>query len=256
MAVNSLRGAAADGGNRRRRKSSTTGKTRGGEADVKSAKGARARARIKEAALAVLEREGYHHMRIADVTREAGVAQGLFYHYFSDLKSLTLEVLRDFINPAQDVADIERDVPKGDWYGRIYAHNYLVVNGYARRPGVMRCLLQMADEDAEFSAELTEAYREQLMWLVKLMPRLFPAVRFKRHQALMTVYALAGIGEGLLREYFVNRSQTLRAAGLSTEQFAELLSTMFYRALFLEHPPEAQLKYTRNLANMTRPIAE
>jgi AcrR family transcriptional regulator len=219
---------------------------------VKTAKGARARAKLKAAALTVLEREGYHRMRIADVTREAGVAQGLFYHYFDDLKSLTREVLEDFVNPARDLESIERDVARGDWYGRIYAHNLVVVSSYAKRPGVMRCLLQMADEDPAFSAALRESYREQLMWLVKLMPKLFPDVRFKRHQALVTVYALAGIGEGLLREYFINGSRTLRAADLSVAQFTELLSTMFYRALFLEHPPSDKLKYTRNLAAMQR----
>ena len=74
---------------------------------TRSARGARARARLKAAALVVLEREGYHKMRIADVTREAGVAQGLFYHYFTDLKSLTLEVLTDFANPATDLARVE-----------------------------------------------------------------------------------------------------------------------------------------------------
>ena len=219
---------------------------------TKSAKGERARANLKKAALAVLEREGFHRMRIADVTREAGVAQGLFYHYFDDLKSLTLEVLEDFINPARDAATIERDVAKGDWYGRIYAHNQLVVASYAKRPGVMRCLLQMADDDAAFSAALRSAYQEQLMWLVKLMPKMFPDVRFKRHQALMTVYALAGIGEGLLREYFINQSDTLLASNLSEPQLTELLSTMFYRALFLEHPPAERLRYTANLASMRR----
>ena len=44
---------------------------------TRSARGAKARARLKAAALVVLERQGYHKMRIADVTREAGVAQGL-----------------------------------------------------------------------------------------------------------------------------------------------------------------------------------
>jgi len=219
---------------------------------TRSARGARARAGLKAAALAVLEREGYHKMRIADVTREAGVAQGLFYHYFKDLKSLTLEVLTDFANPASDLAIVEKDVPRGDWYKRIYAHNLIVVSSYSRRPGVMRCLLQMADEDSEFSATLRNSYREQLMWLVKLMPGMFPEARFEKHQALMVVYALAGIGEGLLREYFINQSQTLRAAQLSVEEFTELLSTMFYRALFLEHPDPDQLTYTRNLAAMAR----
>jgi len=60
------------------------------DTQTKTARGARARAGLKAAALVVLEREGYHKMRIADVTREAGVAQGLFYHYFKDLKSLTI----------------------------------------------------------------------------------------------------------------------------------------------------------------------
>jgi AcrR family transcriptional regulator len=220
---------------------------------ARSARGARARAGLKEAALAVLERQGYHKMRIADVTTEAGVAQGLFYHYFPDLKSLTLEVLTDFARASNDPQVIEKNVPRGDWYARIYAHNLLIVRSYARRPGVMRCLLQLSDEDEVFSAMLRENYRNQLMWLVDLMPKLFPEVRFRKNQALMVVYSLAGIGEGLIREYFINESKTLCAAQLSVEQFAELLTTMFYRALFLQHPAEEQLKYTRNLTRMVRP---
>jgi AcrR family transcriptional regulator len=217
-----------------------------------SARGERARAGLKEAALAVLERQGYHKMRIADVTTEAGVAQGLFYHYFTDLKSLTLEVLTDFAMASNDPLEIEKNVARGDWYARIYAHNLVVVRSYAKRPGVMRCLLQMADEDEAFSGMLRENYRNQLMWLVDLMPKLFPDVRFKKHQALMVVYSLAGVGEGLIREYFINESKTLRAANLSLEQFAELLTTMFYRALFLQNPDEKQLKYTQNLTRMVR----
>jgi len=177
----------------------------------------------------------------------------LYYHVFQDLKSLTLEVLTDFATPATDWEAIEKDIARGDWYGRIYAHNLLVVNSYAGRPGVMRCLLQMADEDLEFSAMLRESYRQQLMWLVELMPGMFPEVKFKKHQALMVVYSLAGIGEGILREYFVNESKTLRAAQMSSEQLAELLATLFYRALFLENPSSKQLRYTRNLAAMARP---
>jgi AcrR family transcriptional regulator len=217
-----------------------------------SARGERARAGLKKAALAVLERQGYHKMRIADVTGEAGVAQGLFYHYFTDLKSLTLEVLTDFAMASNDPLEIEKNVSRGDWYARIYAHNLVVVRSYAKRPGVMRCLLQMADEDEAFSGMLRENYRNQLMWLVDLMPKLFPDVRFRKHQALMVVYSLAGVGEGLIREYFINESKTLRAADLSLEQFAELLTTMFYRALFLQNPDEKQLKYTQNLTSMVR----
>ncbi|MCB1688078.1 MAG: TetR/AcrR family transcriptional regulator [Halioglobus sp.] len=220
---------------------------------ARSARGERAREGLKQAALVVLERDGYHKMRIADVTQEAGVAQGLFYHYFKDLKSLTLEVLTDFAMASNDPLQIEKDVSRGDWYARIYAHNLVIVRSYAKRPGVMRCLLQLADEDEAFSGMLRENYRNQLMWLVELMPKLFPKARFRKHQALMVVYSLAGIGEGLMREYFINESKTLRAARLTVEQFAELLTTMFYRALFLQNPEEKQLEYTRNLTAMVKP---
>ncbi|MEH6549902.1 MAG: TetR/AcrR family transcriptional regulator [Pseudomonadales bacterium] len=219
---------------------------------TRSARGAKARAKLKSAALNVLEREGYHRMRISDVTREAGVAQGLFYHYFKDLKSLTVEVLSDFVAEASDMEAIEKDVPKGDWYGLIYAHNLLIVNSYAKRPGVMRCLLQMADEDASFSAMLRESYREQLMWLVRRMPGLFPKVDFKEHQALMLAYSLAGSGEALMREYFIHRTESIQVSGLTVEELTELLATMFYRALFLENPPAEQLNYTKNLSKMVR----
>ena len=51
-----------------------------------SARGEIARAKLKRAAMTVMEKTGYHGMRISDVTTEAGVAAGLFYHYFNDLK--------------------------------------------------------------------------------------------------------------------------------------------------------------------------
>ena len=53
---------------------------------TKSAKGEQARRKLKRAAMVVMERVSYNDMRVTDVTKEAGVAAGLFYHYFKDLK--------------------------------------------------------------------------------------------------------------------------------------------------------------------------
>lgn len=219
---------------------------------ARSAKGEQARLKLKKAALVVLERVGYHKMRIADVTAEAGVAAGLFYHYFSDLKSLTREVLGDFVASSQNVADIEKGVAKGDWYARIYAHNIFVVKTYAAHPGVMRCLFQLADEDREFSALLRDSFTQQLNWLVSVMPRLFPEAQLTAHQGLMVVYTLAASGEVVLRDYFINRDPALTAEALAVEDIAELMSVIFYRGLFLQNPPAEKLKYTKNLQHMVR----
>ncbi|WP_162844167.1 TetR/AcrR family transcriptional regulator [Sinobacterium caligoides] len=221
-------------------------------AKAKTAKGAKAREKLKLAAMVVLEREGFHKMRISDVTKQAGVAAGLFYHYFSDLKSLTLEVLDDFLARFEDVATIEREVPKGDWYARMYAHHLLSVRSYAEHPGIMRCMQQMADEDEGFAGRWRASKREQLKWLAALMPKLFPEAGFSEHQALMVVYTLGGSGETILRDYYINEDDELVQQPLSVEEMAELLTVTFYRGLFLENPPAEKLVYTANLRAMVR----
>ena len=217
-----------------------------------SPKGKIARAKLRTAALEVMERVGYHRMRITDVTAEAGVASGLFYHYFKDLKSLTLDVLQDFVSHSLHLDDIEKDVPKGDWYERMLAHNRLVVLAYAQRPGIMRALLQLADENEDFSALLRKNFVQQLSWLTRQMPKLFPDAKMSEHQAMMVVYALAGTGETILRDYYINHEPVLRAKELSVEEMTELITVMFYRGLFLQNPPVEKLRYTNNLSEMKR----
>ncbi len=234
--------------------STTVGNTssKGSPTVARSAKGEQARNKLKQAALTVLARVGYHKMRITDVTKEAGVAAGLFYHYFPDLKSLTIEVLTDFILESQNIEEIEKDVPKGDWFERMLAHNRLVVRTYAKHPGIMRCLLQLADEDSTFSETLRNNFIQQLNWLVRLMPKLFPQAAFSEHQARIVIYALAGNAEAILRDYYINRDPRLLEHPLSVDEMAELLSVTFYRGLFLENPPAEKLSYTSNLQYMKK----
>ena len=217
-----------------------------------SPKGEKARSKLKIAALTVMERVGFHKMRITDVTAEAGVASGLFYHYFKDLKSLTLEVLEDFVSHSLHLDDIEKDVPRGDWYERILAHNRLVIKAYAERPGIMRCLLQLADEDEDFSGLLRQNFIQQLSWLTRQMPKLFPQAALSEHQAMMVVYTLAGTGETILRDYYINNEPVLTEQAISVDDMAELITVIFYRGLFLESPPTEKLRYTANLHHMKK----
>ncbi|MEM8593263.1 MAG: TetR/AcrR family transcriptional regulator [Pseudomonadota bacterium] len=221
-----------------------------------SAKGEKARQKLKHAAFEVLDEMGYHDIRIADVTQRAGVASGLFYHYFPDLLTLTREVLEDFTANAKQTQKIEQGITKGDWYGRIYAYNHLVVSSYSEHPGIMRCLLQLADADKEFSRMLRQGFIEQLSWLTHQMPRLFPDAGFDQahgeHQSLLVVYSLSGMAQTLLRDYYINEEPELRHASLTDDAVAELLSVIFYRGLFLEHPPADRLHYTAQLSHMHR----
>ena len=214
---------------------------------VLSAKGKKAKAKLKKAALEVMSEVGYHKMRIGDVTKQAGVAAGLFHHYFTDLKSLTSEVMEDFVAKSLNVESIEKSVSKGDWYGRIFAHNRLVVVSYAERPGIMRCMLQLADEDKEFAQLLRNNFVKQLGWLVDAMPKLYPQATFSKHQFLMMVYALGGTGETILRDYYINCEPALTENKVTVDEMTELLTVIFYRGLFLQNPPAKKLRYIADL---------
>jgi AcrR family transcriptional regulator len=221
-------------------------------AAARSARGEQARIRLKQAAARVLERVGYRQMRVIDVTTEAGVASGLFYHYFPDLKTLTMEVLQDFMRHFEEVDEIERGVAKGDWYARSHAHNRLVVQSYARNPGMMRCMVQMGDEEPEFGELWRASFHRRLELLVRAMPRLFPDAQFAAGQTQMVTTMLAGIGEQLLSEYYIARTSELRSMELDEEEIAEWITVMFYRALFLENPPLERLRYATKLTHMRR----
>ena len=50
---------------------------------------------LLEAAVRVFARSGYHDCRVGDITREAGVAHGLLYHYFTSKEEVLQAVFRD-----------------------------------------------------------------------------------------------------------------------------------------------------------------
>ena len=53
------------------------------------------RASIREAAVRVFARKGFHAARVGDIAAEAGVAHGLLYHYFDSKDALLEGVFRD-----------------------------------------------------------------------------------------------------------------------------------------------------------------
>src|SRR5579872_2358081 len=60
--------------------------------ETRSAKGRRTRARLLEAGKAVFERDGFLRARISDISAEAQVSHGSFYHYFDSKESLFQEI--------------------------------------------------------------------------------------------------------------------------------------------------------------------
>ncbi|MGP9822708.1 TetR/AcrR family transcriptional regulator [Salinarimonas sp. NSM] len=66
-----------------------------GPGTPKTARGARTRARILQAAEDTFGTLGFHRAGITDITRAAGVAQGTFYTYFSSKEEILRELVLD-----------------------------------------------------------------------------------------------------------------------------------------------------------------
>jgi AcrR family transcriptional regulator len=60
----------------------------------RTSRGRRTRQRLLDAAEHVFGRDGFHRASIVEITREAGVAQGTFYLYFTSKESLFVELVR------------------------------------------------------------------------------------------------------------------------------------------------------------------
>jgi AcrR family transcriptional regulator len=63
-----------------------------------TAKGRRTRAALLDASRRVFDRMGFVNAKIADITTEAGVAQGSFYNYFDSKEDIFAELIADVIS--------------------------------------------------------------------------------------------------------------------------------------------------------------
>ena len=222
------------------------------QTSVRRPKGELARERLKNAAVAVLDRVGYHQLRIKDVTAEAGVAAGLFHHYYSDLRSLVEEILEEHIANAEATGVIERDVGKGDWFSRLRSHYRFAVRNHAEHPGIMRCIYQFCADDPAFRQRWKASYYKRLQLLVDVFPYVFPESELSAEEARLVVYGLSGIGQDLLREIYIERNADLLALDLSEEELAEWLAVLQYRGLFACNPPVEQLHFASRILNIKR----
>ena len=212
-------------------------------------RGQKRREMIKLAARKVLEKVGYHAMKVTDVATEAGIAAGLFYHYFPDLKTVTCEVLGDFLKELEGTPHPEAQ----DRYDVIYIPTLVWAMAYEEHPGLMRCLIQVADEVPEFRALWNSHNTAWTRRIAKSISRRLPETRKNANVSLSVAYALGSMVDGLITEVYVHRNNDLRKLLTAPQETAELLSTLWYRAMYLENPPLGKLKLTKSLSEMVEP---
>lgn len=116
-----------------------------------SARGARTRAQLVDAARRIFERDGVLEARVADITREAGVATGSFYTYFArkeDAFVAVLDELREEMLHPEGLGDAAERAG-GDPVAAIAAANLAYLRAYRRNARLMGLMEQLAAFDDE-----------------------------------------------------------------------------------------------------------
>ena len=162
-------------------------------------KGARTRERIVIATAQMLETHGYHAMRVVDITECAGISEGAFYVYFADKKDASLTTLSAFIVDFVDaVAPVEAvhapmdsiRVANRRWFELCRANR-----------GLMRCIFQVGDQDADFARLIQRTTRR---WYEGVAQNLQVDGRHADNKStLLAIYFIGSMMDEIVRKLIV-----------------------------------------------------
>jgi len=200
-------------------------------------KGARTRERLKIATAKMLESNGYHAMRVVDITQAAGVAEGSFYVYFNDKKEASLTALssfiEDFVNNVAPTAAVNTAFDSI----RIANRRWLAL--CQANAGLMRCVFQVSDEDRDFARLVQQAMHK---WYVDIAKN----ICFERRHAdskavLLAIYLLGSMMDELVRKLIIFPDdeflKLLRQLGADHDAVADAASLIWIRVFGSPNEP-------------------
>ncbi|MFO1056620.1 MAG: TetR/AcrR family transcriptional regulator [Dongiaceae bacterium] len=214
-------------------------------------KGQRTRFRLKIAAIAALAEGGYQDLKVSDICERAEVAQGTFYSYFTDKGEISAEALLEFGDALYQQA--QSTARGGGPYQAILRTNRFFAAAYQLNSGLVRCLIQLEDLVPDFRSRWREA---RLLWLQRIARSLarrsgYPTV--SETLLMQMAYALEGMVFTYLYDVFVRREPILQRHSGTPEHIADLLSLLWYRAVYCQDPPAGEVTHARTLLDPRPP---
>ena len=207
-------------------------------------KGDRTRIRLRIATIDVLDRVGYHRMRISDITAAAGVTAGSLYQYYSDKLHVTLAVLDEFGEFFAKCQNIGYDGPARSHFEAIRRSNFRFFRLVEQNPGLMRCLLQVADDEPEFARRFYANSHRQNQRIAQGILKRLGASPDRLPTITVVVYALGAMMDEIARRLLVQKDPELRglvdAIDLDTEALADVLASIWYRTLYAGDSAESK----------------
>jgi AcrR family transcriptional regulator len=221
------------------------------EQSANAPKSDRTRLRLKLGAIDVLEHIGYFDARIPDIASNADAAVGTFYTYFVDKKAITVELMTELVRFLDDQNRLA--VGGSDPFSTVLAKNTQYVRVYSANAGLLRCLQQLCDIDADFQALWNDTnYRFSQIFAEGMTRRQDKKVG--RELLQLMGYGLAAMIDEVLRLIYVVKDPRLVSLAISDEHVAEVLAVLWYRAVYAKDPPVERLRFASDLLDAAHPL--
>ena len=203
----------------------------------------RTRFRLKIATVSVLAEVGYQDLKVSDICERAEVALGTFYNYFTEKSVIAAEVLLDF---GDELYMQAQSIAHGTGrFQAILRTNQFFAAAYQRNCGLVRCLIQLEDQVPDFRTRWRERRLQWLQKIARSMARRSGHPEIPEILFMQVAYALEGLVFTYLYDVFVRQEPILQGHAGSPDHIAELLSVLWYRALYLQDPPAEELQHVQ-----------
>ncbi len=174
-------------------------------------------------------------LRVADITRAAGVAHGTFYRYFDDMAGATEALIEAF---AEHVRERLAGARQGDTGSRERVRGTTLA--YARlfrdNAPLMRCLIGLDGAESAFARsyrELNRAwYGRMAAAIARRRARDEGGAEADPQRLLPTAYALGGMIDEFLTQVYLRRDPALAHLAADEEGIADLLTDLWWRGAY------------------------
>jgi len=174
-------------------------------------------------------------LKVADVTRAAGVAHGTFYRYFDDMPGATEALVEAFAGHVRERLSGARQGETGS-RERVSGTTLAYARLFRDNAPLMRCLIGLDGEESAFARsyrELNRAwYGRMAAAIARRRARGEDGAQADPQSLLPTAYALGGMIDEFLTQVYLRRDPALAHLAADEAAIADLLTGLWWRGAY------------------------
>ncbi len=192
----------------------------------------RTQADIFNAGCSLLNRASLASLKVSDICREAGVAHGTFYIYFTNRQAFVASLLLRFVDYLQAVM---RGAPKSAEADTVRTATDAYYRLFEQNAGLMKCLVKHLEEFPSCLEAFQKLNREWAARVVASTERKLAqsgrAGKISRDELFRRAYALGGMVDQYLTALLLNHDPSLNRISQDKEAAIETLSLIWKRGM-------------------------